>query len=364
MKNIIDYAKNELRTFNEKKFNSIDSLILSQISYIVLDGLVNNIDGTNEAITFKDLLKAEFFYKMFNTIPYSKSTKELLFHISANPRFRDIKINYYISKIDKFSEKQFSATTFILDNTYAYVAFRGTDYSIVGWKEDFNMAFITPIPSQLEGVKYLNTIAKLIPHRLYVGGHSKGGNIAVYASMNCEPDTLERIEVIFSHDGPGFRADIIESNNFKKIQNKINKTIPYSSLIGMFLENHEEYNIVKSNKFSGLKQHDPLSWEIKNSDFIYLEKISQSSKYTYKALHKWLSEVDNEKRKIFIDALFSIFTSTKEENFIEISKNLREYMPLMIYSIKNMDKEIKSLIIKFIKEFTSLYIKVATHIEK
>ncbi|MEN8075327.1 Mbeg1-like protein [Clostridioides difficile] len=364
MKNIIDYAETELHPMSIREFNSVDSLILSQISYIILEDLVGDVNSNTNSITFKDLLKSEFFSKMFDTIPYGNLTKELLFYLSASPRFRDIRINYHISKTDPISEKQFSATTFILDNMSAYIAFRGTDYTVVGWKEDFNMAFVTPVPSQLEGVEYINKISELIPHDLYIGGHSKGGNLAVYASMNCNYRTSYRIKKIFSHDGPGFREEIIKSDAFNKIKDKINKTLPYSSLIGMLLENHEDYHVVKSNKFGGLKQHDPFSWEIEDYDFIYLEKISHSSKYTCDTLHKWLKEVDDEKRKLFIDGLFNILSSTKSESFIEISENWQENIPLIWDSLKNMDEEIKSIFIELIKELSGLYIKNLTHIDK
>ena len=364
MENIINYAENQLHSMNEKEFNAVDSLILSQISYIILDNLVGCINSNREPVKFRDLLRAEFFHKMFDTIPYGDLTKELLFYLSSSPRFRDIRINYHISKTDPISEKQFSATTFILDNTFAYIAFRGTDYSVVGWKEDFNIAFTTPVPSHLEGVEYVNTIAKLIPHNLYIGGHSKGGNIAVYASMNCNYKVLTRIKKIFSHDGPGFRKEIIESDAFNKIKNKIDKTLPHSSLIGMLLENHEDYHVVKSNKFGGIRQHNPFSWEVLDCDFNYLEKISHGSKYTSDVLHKWLNEISDEKRKLFIDALFGILNSTKSESFIEISQNWKENIPLIWDSIKNIDGETKSMLIELIKELTTLYIKNLTNDDK
>ena len=197
MENIIDYAKTELHTMDIKEFNDVDSLILSQLSYIKLDELIGTIDSNSDSILLKDLLKAEFFPKMFKDIAYAEQTKDLLFNLCSNPRFRNIKINYHISKTDPIFEKQFSATTFILNENLAYIAFRGTDYSIVGWKEDFNMAFTIPVPSQLEGVGYINKISKLIPHDFYVGGHSKGGNIAVYASMHCDFEASPRIKKIF-----------------------------------------------------------------------------------------------------------------------------------------------------------------------
>ena len=364
MENIIDYTKNELHTFNEKEFNAVDSLILSQASYIILDELVGDINSNSKSLKFKDLLIAELFPKMFDTIPYGKFTNELLFHLAASPRFRDIQINYHISKIDENSEKQFSATTFILDNTTAYIAFRGTDYSVVGWKEDFNLSCINVVPSHTEGVKYINSIAKLIPHNFYVGGHSKGGNIAIYASMHCDYNISSRIKRIFSHDSPGFRKEIIESNYFTKIENKIEKTLPSSSLIGLLLENNDNYHVVKSDKVGGLRQHNPFSWEIKDFNFNYVKKISNTAKCTNITLNKCLNELNDEKRKQFINSIFDIFNATKSDNFIEISKNWRKNIPVFFDSIKHMDSETKSMFIELIKEFSGLYIKNLTHNHK
>ena len=285
---------------------------------------------------------------MFN-VPYGESIKKLLFYSCSSPRFREIRINYYISKNDPISEKQFSAITFILNNKYAYIGFAGTDFSIIGWKEDFNMSLSNAVPSQLEGVNYVNTIAKLIPHDLYIGGHSKGGNIAIYASMNCHSEISNRIKKIYSHDSPGFRDEIIKSEAFNKIKNKIHRTLPHSSIIGMLFENQEGYHVVKSNGLGGINQHNPFSWKVKNSNFIYLDKISLSSKHTSDSLHKLIDKLSDEKRKVFIDSLFDIFSATDSESFIEIAHNWKKNIPIILDSLKTMDEEMKSIILQLIK---------------
>ena len=348
MENIINYVKTQSNPFNIKEFNAVDSLILSQISNIVLNNFVGSIDSIKEHILFKDLLKTDFSPEMFN-VPYGESIKKLLFYSCSSPRFKEIRINYYISKNDPISEKQFSAITFILNNKYAYIGFAGTDFSIIGWKEDFNMSLSNAVPSQLEGVDYVNTVAKLIPHDLYIGGHSKGGNIAIYASMNCHSEISNRIKKIYSHDSPGFRDEIIKSEAFNKIKNKIHRTLPHSSIIGMLFENQEGYHVVKSNGLGGINQHNPFSWKVKNSNFIYLDKISLSSKHTSDSLHKLIDKLSDEKRKVFIDSLFDIFSATDSESFIEIAHNWKKNIPIILDSLKTMDEEMKSIIIQLIK---------------
>ena len=357
MGNIIDYVESEFHTMKEKKFNTVDSLILSQVTSYVYDDLVGSVYDLKPPVYFKDLLKAECFDKMFRRFVKAKKNKQLLFALASSPRFRDIKINYYISKIDLLEEKQFSATTFILDDEFAYLAFRGTDSSVVGWKEDFNMSFISPIPSQLEGVKYVNNISNLIPHKLYIGGHSKGGNIAVYSSIFCNTSIRDRIESIYSHDGPGFPKEIVKCNEFQFMKNKINKTIPYSSLVGILLTNHEHYHVVKSSGVGGFMQHDPFLWEIEEGDFVYLDELSSKSKYISRTLNSWINEIPIEKRKQLIESLFNILNSTNVNNISDITLNWRSNFPIILESIKNMDADEKSFILELFRELALLSIK-------
>lgn len=364
MRNIIDYVENEFHTLNEKKFNAVDSLILSQVANYIYDDLVGTLYNPKPPIYFKDLLKAEYFEKMFRSFILPKKNKQLLFALAASPRFRDIGINYHISKIDSDEEKQFSATTFILNNEFAYLGFRGTDTTVVGWKEDFNMAFVCPIPSQLEGVEYVNTVSNLLPHKLYIGGHSKGGNIAVYSAMNCNNNIKSRIEKVYSHDGPGFREEVIKSDEFKSIKYKINKTIPYSSLVGILLENHEHYHVVKSSGVGGIMQHDPFWWEVGKDDFIYLDELSSKSKYINKTLNIWLSQISDERRKRFVDALFEILNSTKCETVTDIAANWKTNLPIILDAIKHMDPEEKVLIMELFRQLAVLSIKGMSNNDK
>ena len=167
---------------------------------------------------------------------------------------------------------QFAAMTFDLPDGSSYIAFRGTDATIVGWKEDFNMAFQYPVPSQAEAADYLNEAARHCRGKLYVGGHSKGGNLAVYAAANCRPDVSARLARVFSHDGPGFLEQALQSEAFRQVLPKIEKTLPQSSMIGMLLEHQENYKIVKSSSIS-IWQHNPFSWEINGDDFSYRAPI-------------------------------------------------------------------------------------------
>jgi hypothetical protein len=279
-----------------------------------------------------------------------------LFALAASPRFRNIKINYYINKIDSKLEKQFAAVTYQLEEETAYIAYRGTDATVVGWKEDFNMAFTCPVPSQEEGVKYLDRIAVKVPGELRIGGHSKGGNIAVYSAMKCDSPIQERIINVFNHDGPGFKDSIFESPEFIKINNKIHKTLPQSSLIGMLLQDQGKYFVVESNRF-GILQHDPFSWSIGTDDFCYTGNISKRAMNMHKTLNQWLSTLTDENRELFIGTLYQVIETTDAATIYEFSEDWRKKAISILGAFKNIDKETKSFVTKTINDLVKLSFK-------
>ncbi|MEY8356917.1 Mbeg1-like protein [Lachnospiraceae bacterium 54-53] len=218
--NIIDYAESQMENFKAKKFNLVDSLVLSQFVYIHFNDVVPGLSDNQEPVRIGELLKAEHIPHMLHNVRDPKSNHRLLLALGMSPRFRDIRMCCFSDSLNIAEQKQFAAVTYLIDDETAYVAYRGTDSSIVGWKEDFNMAFISPVPAQQEGVSYLNAVAERFAHMLMVGGHSKGGNIAVYSSMGCHPTIQDRIVSIYSHDGPGFRNEIFTSEKYARIKSK------------------------------------------------------------------------------------------------------------------------------------------------
>lgn len=278
MENIIEYAENNMNTFDAKEFNVVDSLVLSELSYIRFENIVPFLSDKKAPIKIGELLKAELYATMFQNLRDIESHRRLLYALAASPRFRNTYLNLYINIFDPVFEKQFSAVTYYLDDKTAYIAYRGTDSTFVGWKEDFNMAYISPIPSQEEGVKYLNAVAGKISkvNKLRVGGHSKGGNIAVYSAVKCRPSVQERIITVFNHDGPGFKDNLFVSSEFSRIKDRIHTTMPEAALIGMLLQHHEDYLVIKSSRH-GIMQHDSFTWNVENDGFCYAQKISNGA---------------------------------------------------------------------------------------
>lgn len=355
---IIDYVKNEMRTFTEHPFHEVDSLVLSQFSYIHLGNLIAppSAGAVRKHLTLQQLYRAECFAHYFADQPDAVRNRKLLAACAASPRFRDIGIAYYEQDFDETREKQFCAMTFFINADTAYLAFRGTDSTLVGWKEDFNMAFLTPVPSQEAALSYTLTVTKFFRGRLMLGGHSKGGNLAVYAAMMSPPRLQNRIVSIYSHDGPGFRDNIFESAGYLRIKDRIHKTLPQSSLVGMLLEHQEDYAIVESTAV-GITQHIPYSWIVRNSDFVRLETLTSGADFLNRTLSEWLLGLTNEQREQFVDALYSVISATDLTSFTELRGNWQLEFSALVENMKTMDEPTKRILHETLRSLMHMAVK-------
>ncbi|MDO4383452.1 MAG: DUF2974 domain-containing protein, partial [Eubacteriales bacterium] len=251
---------------------------------------------------------------------------------------------------DKSCEKQFGAMIFELDKDRDFVAFRGTDGSMMGWKEDFNLSFMNEVPSQQEAVQYLERNYGSANRRgrnrkLYTGGHSKGGNLAVYSALRCSPEVQERILGAYSLDGPGFRDEVqvLLDEAASESGIPIIKLVPGSSVVGMLMQNNNNYQVIQSDG-TGIMQHIAYSWQVEEGDFIYLEEIDGSGKFMNRTVHDWLLTVDDEKRRIFINTIFEVL----EENGVETLQDLKAKsfteLAKMIASLRNLDEEERAVV--------------------
>ncbi len=349
--NIIGYVETQLKKFDEVPFNQVDSLALSQFAYAIFKEVLPQGDLLNTKITLKDLLKAEYLPNMINITCDAKKNLKLLLALGMSPRFRDIKLVHCVDILDAEKEMQFAAITFILDNQLVYVSFRGTDASLVGWKEDFNMFVKVPVPAQEASVKYLNEIGeKLDNHQLIVGGHSKGGNLAVYASMFCTEKIRERIICIYSHDGPGFRDEPYIIERYNLIKERIHKTMPYFAFIGMFSGQDDKFLVVESSK-RGLLQHDAYSWNIEDGDFKYLPSIAKEAKHINDSIMSWLSEMNDEQRELFISTMYDIIEASGKETLADLTANHYENLISFQSNLKDVDPQVRSFVRQAIRTF-------------
>lgn len=342
MSNVCDYIKwrGDL-TLEQSEFNEIDNLILSRFSYFPFDTIMKE----NEVVTIKELnerFQKEDINKM--TILW-KDDVDLFPLMGESKRFGDMLVTKYINKIDKEEEKQFSAITILMPDDTIYISFRGTDFTVVGWKEDFNMSFKSHVAAQKDSVKYLENVAKIYPNQLRLGGHSKGGNLAVYAAVFADDEIKDRIINIYNNDGPGFNNEIIEKLEYKKIIEKVHTFIPQTSVIGRLLYHEENYTVIES-KQKGIMQHDLYSWQLIGNQFIHLEEVTNESEVIDKTIKQWLISVDAKQREQVIDILFDILSSIDIQTFSELKTNWFTHTKTLLKTYKNIDKESKKMVSK------------------
>lgn len=353
MGTILDYLLETTAGFEEKPFSDVDSLVLSQLSYLDFGGLA---PGPGEdPIPFRNLAGDSAVAALVKRDRVPQLDAELVRRVDASSRFSGLKIGNYVNIIDKEAEEQFSAVTFFLDGM-AYLAYRGTDSSYVAWKEDFNLAFLNPVPSQVAGAAYLDWVAGLFPGPLRVGGHSKGGNIAVYSSLFCRPEHRKRITAIYSHDGPGFTQGVLESPEFLEMRDRLHKTMPQSSLVGVLLQHQENYRVIRSNQF-WIMQHDPFSWIVEQGDFQYLEKLSSGALFLDKNLNAWISSLSAEELSRFADALYQVLCALPGDAFTDAPDQWWEAARETLNGLKDLDRDTYACILRTTGSLFTLALK-------
>lgn len=345
MANIEDYIlwRGDL-TVNQAPFNNVDNLILSNLIYIVFKDIVPELyDNNSRYITIRDAIDNMKIHTEGKYRVRVSKDAEMAVKLAETNRFGNMKLMYYVDKYDENIETQFAAFTVIMEDNTAYIAFRGTDMSLVGWKEDFNMSFMDKVPAQKEALKYLQTVASLIDIPLRVGGHSKGGNLAVYSAINIDKSIQQRIIKIYNNDGPGFKSNILETEEYKIIQGKIDTIVPQTSIIGMLLEHEEEYIVIKSNE-TFIMQHDPYSWEVMGADFVKMNDTTPSSQIIDTTLRAWLNNMTIQQREQFVDIVWEVMRATKAKSFPEMAENLFTNALKIIKKINRLDDKSKEIL--------------------
>lgn len=327
MANMLDYLdwRGDL-SMTKDPFNEVDNLILAELSYIPFNEYMPKA-GSDESVRLKDVGEAFFEdYTLEDTADnWNKSPQVLKAAMKMN-RFKKMKLRWFVDEFDQENEQQLAIVTFELEDGTAYVAFRGTDGTLIGWKEDFNMAYLFDTPGQKRAAEYLNEHFMNYDRPIRLGGHSKGGNFAMYAGMFCDPAVREKILTIYSNDGPGFHDEVMATDSYRAAKDKIISIIPESSVVGMLLENQLSHILVKSTE-DGFKQHDPLSWRVKRTKFVRAPELSSSSALLDATLTQWLGTLDIKERKIFVDSLFDTIAASGAMTIEEMNSN-----PVKCYS--------------------------------
>jgi hypothetical protein len=323
MANIMDYLRwrGDL-SFSQDPPNEVDALIFSALSYIQF-----GCEVETEPRAPKRLREAAADFSALVDIQSRirvKNDLELLQLAAGSRRFGNSRLCMYRDLYIPEQETQFAAVTFLLDDDSLFLAFRGTDYTLTGWKEDFNMTFQQTVPAQRLALQYTREVAMEYSQPMRLGGHSKGGNLAVFAAARCGPLIQPRIVEVYNQDGPGFTEYLMGDPGYLAMVPRIQTLIPQSSVIGMLLEHEEEYRIVKSKTVS-LLQHDPYSWEVMGKNFLAMEELTADSKFLDVTIKNWFADMTNQQRNQLVDVMFGLLGAGGVDTVQEIisPKNIR-----------------------------------------
>ena len=285
----------------------VDCHILSTLVYVQFqDILPTGLSGT---VTVGQAAKAYLARPQNQRGPVRvKADLALLEAIQNAPRFADLALCFYDDRFVPQEEMQFAAMAVLPGDGSALLTFRGTDSTMVGWKEDFNMSFMDSVPAQRAALDYAERFAARFPGPLTLAGHSKGGNLAVYAAAKCQPKIRNRIRAVYNLDGPGFPAAFLEAPGYQELLPRIHTFVPQSSVIGMLLEHEESYTVVKSRHI-GIFQHDPYTWEVLGGDFIRVEEVTEGSRIFDQTVKTWVAQLSPADRSAFVDAVFDLIAA-------------------------------------------------------
>lgn len=348
MKNMLDYIKEFGHvSFEERAFSEIDALVLTELEYLPLEKVVPSDENGENFVTVKEIAEymQEHKQELFDENPMmiTQERHEVSQVIADAPRFQSLKFFGVVSVWDKDTTKQFAAVTVEVEPSVRLVVFRGTDETLIGWKEDFLMTYSPLVAAQTDAKEYLAKQASLFDGDLMVSGHSKGGNLAIYAAATQEEDVQLRIVDIFCFDSPGLYRSVLETKGYQNIVPLAMRYIPQDSLVGLMLESEVPYVIVKSNA-TGAMQHSAMTWEIEDGQFIKMEKLTKNSQLNDQTLKKWTESVSDEELELFWNVFFELLFSVGIDTVNDLYGQFMHYVQEFLKAAGDMDEEKRELL--------------------
>ena len=361
MPTIFDYLKaNQYDSFYDKEFIVLDALALTELAYLPFEDLVPAEISVQNYISLQHLAE-QFEEKFQGKYPplgmVNAHRLKLLSYLSSFKRYKHIRALGFANDVSLDSQKQFAAITYQIRPKEYLVVFRGTDDSIIGWKEDFHLTYMKEIPAQLAARDYLKEVLDKLDGKVWLAGHSKGGNLASYAASQVETAFQDRIEAIYSYDAPGLHTSFRNSDHFKAIEGKILSIIPENSIVGMMLETPETDLVVKSKTF-GLLQHLMVSWEIEGDQFKVVPKVTEDSIQVDQTLKTWTANLSEEELRDFFDLFFGLFIEADIHRFGDITVDTPGKIQKLIENRRNLTHEQATMMDRLSRQLIDTRIQV------
>ncbi len=328
-------------SFDAVPVNEVDSLIFSLLAYIDFDGIVPPPHAGG--MTLREAAKEYFFVRDQDPprplgLIVPAEIVVLFRTLSEMPRYRDLMLSGYVNEICEEREMQFSALTIHLSEDAVFVAFRGTDDTLVGWREDFNLSYMDEVPSQRKAADYLNDLDLLPDTSLWAGGHSKGGNLAVWGAVHARESVRRCVRRIWSNDGPGFSSGTIQSEAYRAMAERISMLVPKDSLVGLILEHDENFTVIESTR-RGLLQHDALSWEVQGASFVRADSLSKRGLRSDTVIRDRLDAMTREEKRTFVRLFFTVLESTGAKTLTDLRRTGLRAITSMLRTVAGLSRE-------------------------
>lgn len=333
--------------------NEVDNMIFCLLSYVNFEKVFETLPA-GQSVTLREAAKEYFFtYDQSKAHPLGLIVPTdiitLFRRLAETPRYQSLVLGGYVNEVCTEREMQFSAITIHLPDGCIFVAFRGTDDTLVGWKEDLKLSYLDEVPSQTKAAAYLNAIPLQDDTLIYVGGHSKGGNLAVWGATHARPDVQAHIAHIYSNDGPGFSDTMLQSQAYLALADRITYLIPQSSLVGLLLSNDGKYQIVKSRSL-GVFQHNGLSWEVMGSRFVRQEKLTSRGVHTDTVVRDRIQGMNKDERRAFVEMFFEVLTATGATTLTELANGYPRNAIAMVKAFQSFEKEKKEMAVYLVSK--------------
>lgn len=355
MSTVFDYLKwrGDL-SFSDVRPNEVDSMMFSMISYIDYGLLCGDEVKTMRQAAEGYCADGKYEDVNLGLIMPSKTINKMFCDMAATKRYGGVKITDFDARTSSEEVYQFGALTFHLPGKQMMIVFRGTDDSIAGWREDCYLSFLDEIPAQRMAVEYVERMAEKYPEeRIYLTGHSKGGNLSVYAAVNCSAEVQGRITRAYCHDGPGLSYSMVNSERFRKMQRKLTVLIPQSSFIGIMFEKGEKYTVVKSEG-KVVFQHDPFSWELDGPSFVKLSELSQWGKRNEEQFRAGMQKMTAEEKREFVETFFGMVEATGAKTLSDFSASSLKNLVTVVKSYTGLDKQKREMMLAIVLRLLDL----------